>query len=154
MLLNFIKEGQMFIIPLSVLIITQLIKILIRVIKRKKITWRSFFAYGSMPSSHSALFISLATIIWLVQGYNTAGFAIALIVAIMFIRDAVGLRAILSKEGKMINKIFHIYNEHNKNKIKSEDAPERVGHTPLEVLMGGIIGFCYTVVVYSLLICI
>ncbi|MBU0671354.1 divergent PAP2 family protein [Patescibacteria group bacterium] len=143
-MIEFIKQGQMFIIPLAVLIITQFIKIFISIIKHRKITWKSFFYYGSFPSSHSALFVSLATIVWLNEGYNSAVFAIALIMAIIFIRDAMGLRAIMSREGKLLNKLNFL--------TKGELMPERVGHTPLEVFVGGVIGFSATVACYFLLL--
>lgn len=151
-MLEFIKEGQMFIIPLAVLIITQFFKILIGVVRQKKITWQSFFSYGSFPSSHSALFVSLATIIWLNEGYNTAIFAVALIIAIIFIRDALGLRAIMSKEGRLLNKLNFLYSEKMKLDTKGELMPERVGHTPIEVFIGGVLGFCATIACYFLLL--
>ena len=151
-LLELIKQSQMWLIPLSCLVFTQIIKIFIRLGKGQKVNWRMFFSYGSMPSSHAALFVSLATIIFLVDGYNTAAFAVAVVVAIIFIRDAVGLRMVISKEGRMLNQVYHYYYmaNHRNRKIKEEKAPERVGHTPREVLVGSIVGIVYTLLLYWL----
>ena len=151
-LLELIKQSQMWLIPLSCLVFTQIIKIFIRLGKGQKVNWRMFFSYGSMPSSHAALFVSLATIIFLVDGYNTAAFAVAVVVAIIFIRDAVGLRMVISKEGRMLNQVYHYYYmaNHRNREIKEEKAPERVGHTPREVLVGSIVGIVYTLLLYWL----
>jgi len=119
--LELIKQSQMWLIPLSCLVFTQIIKIFIRLGKGQKVNWRMFFSYGSMPSSHAALFVSLVTIIFLIDGYDTAAFAVAVVVMIIFIRDAVGVR-------RAIN----------------------LGHTPYEVLVGSIVGVVYTSLLYGL----
>lgn len=153
--IEFLKQGQMWLIPLSCLVFTQIIKIFIRLSKGQKVHWRMFFSYGAMPSSHAALFVSLALIIFLVTGYNSAAFAVAIVVTIIFIRDAVGLRMVISKEGRMLNQVYHYYymaNHQNNHKIKDEKAPERVGHTPREVLVGSIVGIIYTGVLYLILL--
>lgn len=142
----------MWLIPLTCLVFTQIIKIFIRLGKGQKVNWRMFFSYGSMPSSHAALFVSLATIIFLIDGYNTAAFAVAVVVAIIFIRDAVGLRMVISKEGRMLNQVYHYYYMANREnrELKEEKAPERVGHTQAEVLVGSIVGITYSLLLYCL----
>lgn len=153
-LLEFIKTGQMWLVPLTCLVFTQIIKIFIRLGKGQKVNWRMFFSYGSMPSSHAALFVSLATIIFLADGYGTAAFAVALVVMIIFIRDAVGLRMVISREGRMLNQVYHYYYLANqeKHEVKDLKAPERVGHTPREVLVGSLIGAAYAGVCHLILL--
>jgi len=117
--------------------ITQTIKILLS-IKEKKFTWRSLIETGSMPSSHAALVVSLATIIFLTEGLSTT-FVIASVLAVIVIRDAIGVRRTAGEEAIALKKILR------KTKIRATIHPAR-GHTPLEVFVGSIIGIAIAII--------
>src|SRR3989338_6228508 len=93
-----------FIVPLVVAVIVHLIKILVDLLK-KRFSWNRILGYGGMPSVHSALVASLATLAYLLEGFSLS-FAIALILALLVMRDALGLRGYLSTHGRIINKLI------------------------------------------------
>ncbi len=127
-------------LPLAAGLITQIAKLIIKS-RREKIVWRDIMAYSGMPSSHSAIVIALATIIWLEEGLSSPLFALALVFTIVVIRDAVGLRRYLGQHGKVLNILVRDLKD---DRVLDEHYPrllERVGHTPAQVVVGSIIGF-------------
>lgn len=122
---------------------TQLIKLIIFWFRHKHLNWRDLVVTGGMPSSHSAFVVSLATIIYLVEGAST-GFAIALVLATIVIRDAFGVRRSVGEEGHILVNIL------KKLKIKTT-LHYSLGHTPLQVLVGSLVGFLTSLIVYYLL---
>ena len=121
----------------------QLIKMIIYWFRHKSLTWHDLIVTGGMPSSHSAFVISLATIIFLEEGITSA-FAISLVLAMIVIRDAFGVRRSVGLEGKAIEKLFKI------NKIKSK-FHYSMGHTPLQVFVGSVIGFVISILTHYFL---
>jgi uncharacterized protein len=117
----------------------QLIKLILLWFKHKTLHWNDIFVTGGMPSSHSALVVSLATIIYLMEGVSTS-FAISLVLALIVLRDAYGVRRTVGNEGKAINKLFKIHH------IKSK-THFAMGHTPMQVVVGVLLGFFIAVLV-------
>ncbi|MBI4983214.1 divergent PAP2 family protein [Candidatus Woesearchaeota archaeon] len=111
----------------------QLIKLIILWFKHKNLAWHDLVVTGGMPSSHSAFVVSLATIIYLVEGTSTA-FAISLVLAFIIVRDAFGVRRTVGEEGMLINKIMKKLSLHKETHFS-------MGHTPLQVVVGAILGF-------------
>lgn len=118
----------------------QVIKLIALWFKHKSLSWHDLVVTGGMPSSHSAFVVSLATIIYLVEG-NTTTFAISLVLAFIVIRDAFGVRRSVGEEGLVINKLI------KKMKLKM-NTHFSMGHTPLQVLVGSLLGFIVSVAVY------
>ena len=131
---------QIILLPLAAGLISQFAKFFISS-NRLKPSIRNLTAYSGMPSGHSAMVISLVTIIGLVEGINTPFFAIAFILAALVIRDAVGLRRYLGEHGRIINGLVkELGSEH----LLDKDYPhllEKIGHTPAQVVVGSLIGF-------------
>lgn len=150
-LINIIYQGQLFIIPLLVLIITQIIKVLLEVSRRKKITFSYLGHYGGMPSSHTALFVSLSTITFLKYGYSSPFFAIAIIICIIMIRDALGMRRHLGNHGLILKSLIKDLTERKHTIIPHEKIVTRLGHTPLQVIVGALLGFTLTTIFYLFL---
>ena len=125
---------------LIAVLVAQSTKLLINLIERKSISLKNFFITGGMPSGHSALVISLSSIIYLIEGVSTS-FAISLVLAMIVLRDATGVRLSVGKEGDLIKKL--IKKHHMKDKLKYSS-----GHTATEVLVGSIIGFVTAWFVY------
>ena len=111
----------------------QLLKLIIYWFRHKRLSWRDLVVTGGMPSSHSAFVIALATSIYLVEGTSTT-FAISLVLALIVIRDAFGVRRTVGKEGMIINQIL------KKIKLKTQNH-FALGHTPLQVIVGALMGF-------------
>ncbi len=121
----------------------QLIKIIIFWFKNKKLTFHDLIVTGGMPSSHAAFVVSLATGVYLSEGITTS-FAVSLVLAFVVIRDAFGVRRTVGRESMQIEKLLKLH------KIKSK-FHYSMGHTPLQVLIGSLLGFVVSVLVYGLL---
>ncbi|MFI3307705.1 MAG: divergent PAP2 family protein [Mycoplasmatota bacterium] len=133
------QNYQYLIIPIVTLIISQLIKLIVETIKEKKFNFKRFLnGYGGMPSTHSALTSSLATIIGINIGFDSPLFAITTIFTFIVIVDAVGVRLESEKQAEAINDISKQINKNNKFKIFN--LKEQIGHEPLEVFAGVILG--------------
>jgi acid phosphatase family membrane protein YuiD len=119
---------------------TQFLKLVVIWFKHKRLEWHDLVVTGGMPSSHSAFVVSLGTIIFLEEGVSTA-FAVSLVLALIVIRDAFGVRRTVGNEAKEIEKLLRLH------KIRSR-FHYAIGHTPTQVLVGGLIGFLIAMGVY------
>ena len=136
---------EILLLPLTAGLFAQLIKFLIRS-NNKKLEFKNLLAYSGMPSGHSAIVISLATIIGLKEGINSPLFAISIILAIIVIRDALGIRRYLGQHGKTLNILVKDLKNDNVLEEKYPRLLERIGHTPLQIIAGAIIGFTISVI--------
>lgn len=130
------------IIPVIVGIITQSLKFLLSVVRHNKIEFKYLFTSGHMPSSHTAFVISLVIVMAIEEGIDSSIFAVSFVFAHIVIYDAIYIRANIGNNGMAINKLVK-----EASGIKKHDFPilrERVGHTPSEVLVGGILGIILT----------
>ncbi len=136
------------IIPLIVFVAAQGTKFLIA--SRHGFSWRNLSAYGGMPSSHTAITVSMATLAGLVAGFNSIPFMIAVVMAVIIIRDAMGFRMNLSEQGKVLNMLVKEVDGIDKKKYPS--LGERLGHTGWEVFVGALIGVVATYLLYLWLV--
>ncbi len=139
-------QNPIFIIPMIVAIITQGIKGLVRSIQEKKFLWKAFFEWGGMPSSHSALVVSLSLIIGIKEGFNSTIYILSMFFAGIVIADAIGVRLATEEQAKVINKI--IQKEIKDPELKEIYLKESIGHTPIEAITGGVIGLILTHFIY------
>ena len=123
----------------------QVIKTAIYAFINKEIRWERLFGDGGMPSGHSATVTSMAISCGLVYGFDSGIFAIAAIVAIIVMHDATGVRLETGKQAKIINELV----EHLKHKRipDEEKLKEFVGHTPLQVLCGAVLGVIVAIII-------
>lgn len=94
-----------------------------------------FYGIGGMPSSHAAVVTCLTTTILLLEGASYL-FVVSLVVSLLIIRDAVGVRYAVGKQAKVINDIQKFVFK----KSKIIDLKESIGHTPMQVLAGIALG--------------
>lgn len=135
--------------PIFAFIAAQGMKVFLRSLKRK-VTWRDLFSYSDMPSGHTAVVISMMTILGLKLGIDSPIFAATFVYAIIVITDAVGLRNYLGQHGKTLNILVKDLKE---DEFLDQTYPkllEKIGHTPLQVLIGGIIGVAVSVIAFLL----
>ncbi len=123
----------------------QFFKVLINLWLNKKLDWRRCFGMGGMPSSHTALVISLVISIGVHEGVQSSMFAIALAVAAVVIYDALGVRRETGRQSQVLNQIITEMLVEGKP-ITEQQLKELVGHTPLEVLGGLIVGITVTLI--------
>jgi len=133
-----IIKNKIFMTTLSAWIIAQIIKVTIGVIKEKKFDFRWFVGTGGMPSSHAAGASCLAAAIGLEYGFNSVYFALAASFAIVVMFDAQGVRRASGRQARILNKIMEdIYWQ---KRIHDNQLRELIGHTPIEVIAGFLLG--------------
>lgn len=121
-------------------LIAQVLKTIIYAFINKSFDFSRLFGDGGMPSGHSATVASLATICALMCGVGSAEFAIAAIVAIIVCHDAMGVRLETGKQAQIINELVKSFEVFTKKDLPEVMLKEFVGHTPVQVLAGIIIG--------------
>lgn len=141
-----ILNNKVLVIPFLVLIITQIFKTIYFSIKNKKLDLFTLLTTGGLPSSHSALVSSLATIVLKVNGAGTAEFAIAVILAIIVMYDASGIRKAAGEHAKILNEMMEEKEYYSSKEYKK--LKELLGHTKLEVFIGLLTGIFLTIVLY------
>lgn len=131
-------QNRILITTISAWLVAQAIKVLIGVIRQKKLDFRWFVGTGGMPSSHAAGAACLATAIGLEYGFDSVHFALAASFAIVVMFDAQGVRRATGKQARILNKITDdIYWQ---GRIDEGRLRELVGHTPIEVIAGFLLG--------------
>lgn len=134
-----IINNQVLLVSLAASLIAQSLKIIIELIQNGKINFRVLVETGGMPSSHSASVTTLATCVGQVHGWDSTEFAIATVFAIIVMYDAAGVRQAAGKQAKVLNQIvdemFQEHPEFNEDRLK-----ELLGHTPVQVIVGSILG--------------
>lgn len=138
---------KLVLIPLLVGFITQFSKFTWQS-RSGRINWAALNTYGGMPSTHTAVTVSLVTTIGLHEGITSAAFALALIFTLIVIRDAIGFRQYLGAHSRALNTIVQEFPEEEQAKFKP--FRERIGHTPLEATVGGFIGVLLGYVLYAI----
>ncbi|MEW6407684.1 MAG: divergent PAP2 family protein [Patescibacteria group bacterium] len=143
---------KLLLIPILSGFLVQLIKLFIRFIREKKISWRYLDDYGGMPSAHAAFLSSLGTVAALSQGINSITFAIIIIIGAIMLRDALGLRMYVEKQGKLLLNLVKRLPSEEKEKLlpKKMNLGERIGHTYPEAIVGFILGIAFAFLFYYL----
>ncbi|MFA4833509.1 MAG: divergent PAP2 family protein [Patescibacteria group bacterium] len=117
---------------------------------RQKFSFKNILSYAGMPSGHSAMVVSLATIILLEFGLSSPVFALSFIFAVIVIRDATGIRRYLGQHGQTLNLLVKDLGEDQMLDKSYPHLLEKIGHTPAQVLVGGLIGFFVSLFGYIL----
>lgn len=119
-------------------VVAQSIKIFIEFIEKKKINFNLLFASGGMPSSHTAFVTSMSVAVGLEESFSSAIFAVSFIVSCIVMYDAAGVRRAAGKQAAILNIIM---NDLAKKGVRiGEKLKELLGHSPIEVVMGAILG--------------
>jgi acid phosphatase family membrane protein YuiD len=130
--------NKIFLTTLTSWVIAQTIKVTIGVVRQKKFDFRWFIGTGGMPSSHASGASTLATAIGLQRGFDSIEFALAASFALVVMFDAQGVRRATGKQARILNKITEdIYWQ---GRIDDSRLRELVGHTPVEVIVGFLLG--------------
>jgi len=122
--------------------LAQLLKVISYSIKFKKFYWRGLIESGGLPSGHSALVASITTIIFFTQGFS-AFFYFAFFISCIIMYDAMGVRRETGRQGALLNDLI------KKHKIKGyKPMKEFVGHSPVEVFFGAVLGVLMAMLYY------
>ncbi len=137
--------NDILLVPIFTSIVAQLLKLLVNGIVNKKFTAERLWGDGGMPSAHSATVVSLALMCGFCApgGFGSAYFAIATMLAFIVMHDALGVRRETGKQAISIIEMADMLNEYFGEKdeqIKTDKLKVLVGHTPLQVVCGALVG--------------
>ncbi|MEL6222062.1 MAG: divergent PAP2 family protein [Cyanobacteria bacterium J06626_14] len=134
-----IFDNHILIVALLACLTAQIFKVLFELIRHRKASLRGLTETGGMPSSHSALVAALATGVGQVKGWSSTEFAIAFVVAVIVMYDALGIRQAAGNHARILNLMTaELFNDHPE--FSGDRLKELLGHTPLQVLAGSILG--------------
>lgn len=146
-LLSILSPYYVFLIPAVVGGFVQVIKFIVYSLKHGW-DWKYAMTHGHMPSAHTAFIVSLVTAVGYYEGVATGAFAVAVALAIIVIDDAARLRMYMGDQGRYLNMLIRQLN------VSEEQFPrlhERMGHRVGEVIVGGILGVLFTLILAKVL---
>ncbi len=126
--------------PLCAWAIAQIAKVLLVLVQRKPVKLRYFITSGGMPSSHSAIVSALATSIAIVEGTDSIAFGISVILAAIVMYDAAGVRRSVGMQSVILERIVKELRERKPIAAMEKDLREFIGHTPVQVFAGALLG--------------
>jgi len=132
---------------LVAMILAQILKVLFDYWRTKSWKRALLFSTGGMPSSHSALAVSVMFSIGIHEGFDRPIFAVATVLAMVVMHDAAGIRRAAGKQAEAINFLSSKLESQGiklDNKLK-----ELLGHHPIEVMAGAILGFGVALLSYA-----
>jgi len=139
-----ILSNKVLLVPLAAWGTAQVLKVLISSIRDRRLNFSHLITMGGMPSSHTTLVCALATSVAIVQGVDSAFFAISAFLAIIVMYDAAGVRQTVSIQSTILNRML---DELFKGKPAFEQrVRELIGHTKWEVIAGAALGILFALV--------
>lgn len=118
--------------------LAQFAKVVLTLVLDGKFNWTRMIGSGGMPSSHSSFVTGLTTAVGLVSGFDTPAFAVALVLALVVMYDASGVRRAVGMQAILLNRIIEDLYENKP--IDHKRLKELIGHTPVEVFFGAALG--------------
>lgn len=137
--MDFYTQYRYLIVPFVTWFCVQTFKVLWELATTKKFNFKRIIGAGGTPSSHTAIVVSITTMVGRSQGINSVIFAVSLIFSLVVMYDACGVRRQAGKQARILNDIV---NTPGLSTVQvREKLVEALGHTPLQVIVGAIVGF-------------
>lgn len=149
--MEFLSEltgNRVFMAAIAGWFIAQILKTIIHMWFSRKFVAERLVGSGGMPSSHSATVCALATAAGIEYGGGSFQFAMAAIFAIVVMYDAMGVRRETGIQAKVLNEMMEMFIKMGKEMSVEDKLKEFVGHTPLQVIIGALLGIMVAVVIY------
>lgn len=137
---NGLFSNEIFISAALGWLVAQILKTIIHTALTKEFVVERMVGSGGMPSSHSATVCALATSTYLQYGSASFEFAIASFFAIVVMYDATGVRRETGIQAKVLNEMIELFSNMGKGVNIEDKLKEFVGHTPLQVFAGAVLG--------------
>lgn len=129
-------------------LVAQVLKVILVCITHKKLDFTRLVGSGGMPSSHSSITMSLTMSVGFVNGFDSVPFAICMILSFVVMYDASGVRRSAGQQAMILNKLVEEW-EHGSFINTDKKLKELLGHTPLEVFAGAILGILIAIVRFA-----
>jgi uncharacterized protein len=127
---------------------TQLLKAFASIIWEGRLNWHRTLEPGGMPSSHAASAATLLMTVGLRTGFNSLLFTVCLYIAFVVMYDAAGVRRAVGRQAILLNRIVDAGTL--KKRTGGEHLRELLGHTPVEVFAGALIGVGWALLFHKL----
>ena len=137
------------IIPLSSWFVAQILKVLLFALVNHRLDWERLVGDGGMPSGHSATVSSLCTACLLAYGPGSFQFAVTGILAVIVCHDAMGVRHEAGKQAAVLNELIQTLEMFDIKKLPTVTLKEFVGHTPIQVGAGILIGILNALIFHN-----
>ena len=144
---NEILSNQVLVSAVAGWIVAQVLKTMLDFALNRTINWERMVGSGGMPSSHSATVCGLTTAAALRYGVSSFEFAVCFVLSMVVMYDATGVRRETGKQAKLLNSILSENPLKLNAEVLQEKLKEDVGHTPLQVVAGAILGICLALVI-------
>lgn len=129
---------------ISASLTAQFIKVLLNLFIFHRFIAERMWGAGGMPSSHSATVCAMVVATGRYCGVNSAVFAVAAVLSIIVMYDAMGVRYETGEQAKLLNRMFTEWMDQESEALpflkNGKKLKEMVGHTPIEVLTGAVLG--------------
>ena len=136
-----IFQNRILIVGCVAWLLSQVTKTIIHMIIHKRLDWERLFGDGGMPSSHSATVTAVAVTAGLRCGWDSPVFAVAAVMALIVMHDAMGVRQETGKQARVINSMVELLNSMGRGELTLEETlKEFVGHTRRQVVVGALFG--------------
>ena len=136
--INDIFHNKFIWVPFFTWLSIQVFKVIFDSIKSKKLNLRRLFGAGGMPSSHTAVVMVITVMVGKTAGFGSYAFAATFIFSLIVMYDAAGVRRAAGEQASVLNKIIETPSLSGLEVQKR--LMEALGHTPIQVLVGAIIG--------------
>ena len=141
-------NNRIFFASVSGWLVAQILKTIIHMWFNRKFVAERLVGSGGMPSSHSATVCALAAAAGMEYGGGSFQFAMAAVFAIVVMYDAIGVRRETGIQARVLNEMMELFTKMGKEMSVEDKLKEFVGHTPLQVLMGALLGILIAVLMY------
>lgn len=128
--------------------LAQVLKTIIHAVINRKFVLERMVGDGGMPSGHSATVTSLAAISALTYGFDSHQFAVTALLAIIVCHDAMGVRLETGKQAMILNELVKAFEELNSEDLPEVKLKEFVGHTPIQVIAGILLGIANSIAMH------
>lgn len=140
------SRNRILIVTFSVWGVGQCIKIMTNLLRGRKFNFKWFLRTGGMPSSHAAGVAALATACGMEYGFHSGLFAMAAVFAMVTMFDAQGVRRSTGEQAEILNRVIEDMYWHKR--VEVGRIREFVGHTPVQVLVGSLLGIGLAMLFY------
>ena len=130
-------------------IIAQSMKVISLMLFKREFKPSLFFSSGGMPSAHSAFMASVSAQIGLISGFSSDVFALSWAITTVVVYDAYNVRHSVGLQGKALNKMIE-YAKEDHDRPEIQTLKEVMGHTPLQVFCGVLLGIVYIIFLNTL----
>jgi hypothetical protein len=135
--------NRILLIALVSMFTAQLLKVILVLMTTRRLDLPRFFSTGGMPSSHTAMVVGLSAATGRIAGMHSPYFALSVVLALVVMNDASGIRRAAGEQAKVLNYMIRNWDSAQTPELFVKQLRELLGHKPIEVLAGAVIGLGY-----------